>query len=437
MSYIPIILSILILLMISAFFSASETAFLSLSKAQVRRLQNGSGRERIVHRLLKDSQRMLGTVLLGNLFVNTLLTVLTATLMSRLVASTLVSSILSIAVVAPILILGGELIPKIRGLRHNLSIALFAAPILLFLSYPLAPILWVLNGISIAVLKLLGFYSEGASWEALTNGELLATFDSAESTGAATSREHDLLERILRFGTIQAREIMLPRMQIVGIEDTTTLDEAFRIARKSDFSALPVFHENLDDVWCVLSFDRILRFRNTPLGARPLSSFRKAFEGEKTKDGVELPVSPIEFVPGTANIEKLLQTMRSRALRVCIVVSEYGGTQGMVTRSMILEEIVGRYAFSGRDFNRLLKHNGGYLADGRARLRMVEDELECEFDVEAETLAGFVMEMLGRIPAPGDSFEEQGYRFQVVRTAGRLASAVLINKLQPEGKEEE
>ena len=261
--------------MISAFFSASETAFLSLSKAQVRRLQNGSGRERIVHRLLKDSQRMLGTVLLGNLFVNTLLTVLTATLMSRLVASTLVSSVLSIAVVAPILILGGELIPKIRGLRHNLSVALFAAPILLFLSYPLAPILWVLNGISIAVLKLLGFYSEGASWEALTNGELLATFDSAESTGAATSREHDLLERILRFGTIQAREIMLPRMQIVGIEDTTTLDEAFRIARKSDFSALPVFHENLDDVWCVLSFDRILKFRNTPLGARPLSSFRK------------------------------------------------------------------------------------------------------------------------------------------------------------------
>ena len=132
--------------------------------------------------------------------------------------------------------------------------------------------------------------------------------------------DDDVIEDIMESNVISANTL----------EDQESVAQMFT---KYDFSALPVFHENLDDVWCVLSFDRILRFRNTPLGARPLSSFRKAFEGEKTKDGVELPVSPIEFVPGTANINKLLQTMRSRALRVCIVVSEYGPLTSMVLTS--------------------------------------------------------------------------------------------------------
>ena len=421
--FLPIFLGILALLGCSAFFSSAETALMSMSKAQLRRLKNDDARGRMVYRLLKDSQRMMGTILLGNLFVNPLLTALSADLLGQRLASPRLGALLSILLVTPTLVLAGELLPKINGLRHNLAIARFAAPLLLLLSYLLAPLLWILNGLSQGVQKLLGLGGEKNSWESLTSGELVATIDSAASAGEATSREHDLLGRILRFGTIQAKEIMLPRPQIQGLDDSLTLREAFSLAQKSDLGVLPVFQGNLDEIWGALSFADLLKYRDSALGDRPLSSFRHALE-EGSRD---TPLTPVDFVPGTARIDRLLEQMRKGALRLAIIVSEYGGTLGMVTPSMILEEVVGRYAFSGRDVNHLQKRNGGFLADGRARLRMVEDALGTSFPgAEAETLAGFVMERLGRIPAPGDQFFEEGLRFQVVRTAGRLASAVMI-----------
>ncbi|MGN0867125.1 MAG: hemolysin family protein [Oligosphaeraceae bacterium] len=430
--FLPILLGILALLGCSAFFSSAETALMSMSKAQLRRLKNDDARGRMVYRLLTDSQRMMGAILLGNLFVNTLLAALTADVLGHHLSSPRMGALLSILLVTPTLVLAGELLPKINGLRHNLAIARFAAPLILLLSYLLAPLLWMLNGVSRGVQRLFGLGGGNHSWESLTSAELVATIDSAASAGEATSREHDLLGRILRFGTIQAKEIMLPRPQIQGLDDSLTLRDAFPLAQKSDLGVLPVFQGNLDEIWGALSFADLLKYRDSSLGDRPLASFRRPLE-EGSRD---TPLTPVEFVPGTARIDHLLEQMRKGSLRLAIIVSEYGGTLGMVTPSMILEEVVGRYAFSGRDVNHLQKRNGGFLADGRARLRMVEDALGCAFPgAEAETLAGFVMERLGRIPAPGDQFYEEGLRFQVVRTAGRLASAVMI--YPPQGPEED
>ncbi len=420
---LPIFLGILALLALSAFFSCAETALMSISKAQLRRLKNDDRRGRMVHRLLTDAQRTLGTILLCNLFVNTLLAALSAELLGRNLPDPRMGALLSILLVTPVLVLAGELLPKVNGLRHNLALARFSAPPLLLLSWLLTPLLFLLNGLCQGIQRLLGLGKDQGSWEALTSGELVATIDSATSAGEATRREHDLLARILRFGTIQAKEIMLPRPQLQGLEDSLTLREAFPIALKSDLGDLPVYHENLDEIWGALSFADLLRYRESPLADRPLADFRARLEaGEK-----DIPLTPVDFVPGTAHIDRLLERMRKHSLRLSIVVSEYGGTLGMVTPAMILEEVVGRYAFSGRDVNRLQKRNGGFLADGRARLRIVEEALGCTFpDAEAETIAGFVMERLGRIPAPGDQFFEGDRRFQVVRTAGRLASAVMI-----------
>jgi CBS domain containing-hemolysin-like protein len=429
-SLLPILFGVLLLLAASAFFSGSETALMSLGKAQLRRLKNESALGRIIYKLLKNSQRTMGTILLGNLFVNTLLAALTAELLTRHLSSPRLGALLSILLVTPVLILAGELLPKINGLRFNVAAAKCCAPVLLVLSWILTPLLWILDWICRGVQALLGAGKSEGSWESLTSGELVATIDVATSGGAATRREHELLARILRFGSIQAKEIMLPRPQMPGLDDSLTLREAFPLAQKSDLGDLPVYHGNPDEIWGALSFADLLKFRNSPLADTPLATFRAPLEnGEKD---TALPVTPVEFVPGAAPIDRLLETMRKDSLRICVVVSEYGGTLGMVTPSMILEEVVGRYAFSGQDVNRLQKRPGGYLGDGRARFRMVEETLQWDFsDTEAETLAGFVMERLGRIPAPGDAFVEDGYRFQVVRTAGRIPSAILISK-QPE-----
>ena len=386
----------------------------------------------MVHRLLCDSQRVLGTILLGNLFVNTLLTALTAEIIARFMHSAAYGAICSIAIVTPILILGGELLPKISCLRHNLAMARFCAPFLLLLSKLLTPLLWILNGITTFCQRMLGMGKNSASWEELTKAEVTAAFASATSTGGATTREHDLLERIMRFGTIQAKEIMIPRPKITAIDDSMTLRQLLVTTQQCNFNYLPVYHKTIDEIWGALAFTDIIRLYGTPQAHLPLATFRNALENGESD---ELPVSSIDFIPGSAKIDSVLENMRRKSLRLAVVVSEYGGTLGLLTRSMILEEVVGRYASSGRDVNRIIRHNGTFMADGRMRLRILGNVLNTEFnDTEADTLAGFVMERLGRIPACGDSFTEGTFRFQVIRTVGQLASAVNITPVKEEQK---
>lgn len=404
---------------------------MSLSKAQLRRLQNGSGRERIVYNLLQNSERVMGTILLGNLFVNTLLTALTAEIIARFLHSAVWGAVFSIVIVTPVIILAGELLPKITCLKHNLAMARFCAPILLFLSRLLTPLLWILNGITSLCKRLFGLGKGAASWEELTSAEVNAAFKAAASTGGATTREHDLLERIMRFGTIRAKEIMIPRPQITAIDDSLTLQQLVATTDQCNFNYLPVYHRNIDEIWGVLAFTDILRLYGTPQAQVPLASFRNAIESGKESD--EMPVSGILFFPGSARIDSILEKMRMKSLRLAVVVSEYGGTLGLLTRSMLLEEIVGRYATSGRDVNRLIPHHGSFMADGRIRMRILGEALECHFDdTETDSLAGFVMERLGRVPACGDFFTENGFRFQVIRTVGQIASAVNITPVKQE-----
>ena len=438
-SYLPIGLGILCLLALSAFFSGSETALMSLSRAQLRRLENGSSRDRAIHALMQDPQKLLATILLGNLFVNTLLTALTAELLARLLDALPAENalwlklrggatvVLSILVVTPLLILFGELTPKVNAYRNNLAPARRAAKPLLVLQRATTPLLWLLNGVTSLLLRLFHVKSSAAAWQMFTADEIAATLDAGTATGATSQREHELLERILRFGTVEASEIMVPRTKIVGVSDELTLQEACDVAMTCDYNYLPVYHGNLDEIWGVLPFTDALLWSSRPGRERPLAQFRVPLENGAAPEN--LPVSPIAFVPGSAKIERILSDMKRNHCRMNVVVSEYGGTEGLVTRSAILEEIVGRYAFSGRDFNRLqpLPSKEGFLADGRARLRSIEEALDLNFEnTEADTLSGFVTERLGKIPANGDAFHEAGYRFLVARTSGKLAAAVTI-----------
>ena len=440
LSYLPICLGILGLLALSAFFSGSETALMSLSRAQLRRLKNGRSRDRAIFTLMQNPQKVLATILLGNLFVNTLLTALAAELLSRLMDMLpiegaawqrlhgVIAVVMSILVITPILILLGELAPKVNAYRNNLGPARFAAKPLLAFQRLATPLLWVLDGITSLFLRLFRVNAPHSAWQMLTPDEVAATLDAGTATGATSQREHELLGRILRFGTIEATEVMVPRTKIVGISDALTLQEACEFAKRCDYNYLPVYHATIDEIWGVLAFTDALLWSIRPGRERPLAQFRVPLENGAAPEN--LPVSPIYFVPGTAKIERMLADMKRNHCRMNVVVSEYGGTEGLVTRSAILEEIVGRYAFSGRDYNRLQPlpaGKAGFLADGRARLRNVEETLGLEFkDTEADTLSGFVTERLGKIPTNGDAFHEAGYRFLVARTAGKLAAAITI-----------
>lgn len=457
MSNLPILAAIIFLLYCSAFFSGSETALMSLSRSQLRRMENGNSEDRAIHRLMRDPQHVLATILVGNLFVNMLMTVLTAALFSRLLLSPggptelilecfgieitgvvwreksgLVASALNIAVLTPLLILFGELAPKVRAYRSNLPVSRNCARPLLFISRLLHPVLFILGGVSNFLQRLFGIKPDANSWIMLTTDEVAAAIDAAANTGTANSREKELLERIMRFSTICVKEIMVPRTQIAAIPDDVTLGEAARLFHKKAFSCVPVYHGDIDDIWGVITFADTLEWLNQAISDRPLSSYRQAVEDAAARPAGKsthsvLPLHGALFVPASARIDMILSQMRKEGGRLRIVVSEYGGTLGLVTRGMILEEIVGRYACSGRDYNQIRRlPDNVLLADGRARLRNIEERLGIETNSESDTLGGFIMERLGKIAVPGDEVRFDSWRFRVVRTADRVPSAIKI-----------
>jgi putative hemolysin len=466
-NYLPISAAILVLLALSAFFSGSETALMSLSRAQVKRMANGTLGERAAYRLLKMPQRLLAIVLVGNMLVNGLLIALCATLLTRIMGSPgqpglydvllvpvlqlagvqltepgwhklqeVLGIILNIALVTPILIIFGELSPKSIAYRNNLQITRFSAIPLLYFGKLLTPLLWLLQKISAIFQRLLGLKDQQDAWGMLTQDEIAASIAASEAVGATSGHERELLERIMRFGNIIASDIMVPRTEIIGVEDGLSLRQAFEQIRTSQHSFLPVYHEDFDDIWGVIAFTDFPSWLNSPEQDRTLADFRSELgcKGERP-----LPVYPVSFVPPSVKIDRLLADMRKQSIHFTIVVGEYGETLGIVTISAILEEVIGRFATSGGNYNELrrLSDDDGWLADGRARLRMVGEKLKTQFPGESDSIGGLLMEVLGRVPATGDKITAGDYTLSVVNMAGNRVGAVAIRPLTPQTEEEE
>ncbi|NLF93573.1 MAG: HlyC/CorC family transporter [Oligosphaeraceae bacterium] len=467
-NYLPISTAILVLLAFSAFFSGSETAIMSLSRAQVKRMANGTLGERAAYRLLKLPQRLLAIVLVGNMLVNVLLTALCATLLSRIMLGSpgqpglydalllpalqvagvqmtepgwnklqeVLGIVLNIALLTPILIIFGELSPKSIAYRNNLQFTRFSAIPLLYFGKLLAPLLWLLQSISAVFQRLLGLHGPQDAWGMLTQDEIAASLAASEAGGATSGHERELLERIMRFGHITASDIMVPRTEIVGVEDSLSLRQAFEQIRVSQHSFLPVYHEDFDDVWGVIAFTDFPYWLNRPEQDRPLADFRTELgrKGER-----RLPVYKVSFVPPSVKIDRLLADMRKQSIHFTIVVGEYGGTLGIVTISAILEEVIGRFATSGGNYNELrrLSTDDGWLADGRARLRIVGEKLKTQFPGESDSIGGLLMEVMGRVPAIGDRITAGGYDLCVTSMVGNRVGAVAIRPLLLRAAEEE
>jgi len=462
LSFLPILLGIAVLLFFSAFFSSSETALLSLKRAEVKRMGNGGRAEQVAAKLLKRPERLLATILVGNMFVNVLLASLCAALLARLLAigggpaqfcesaaarfnmglsaqtlagvDEIAGALLNVIIVTPLLMIFGEQTPKVIAYAYAPQLACAAAYPLRFLGVVLAPGIWCLHSLSGFLLRLLG-HNSGNSWEALTSDELVASLSAGAAGGATNERERELLQRILRLGAIDVKEIMVPRTELVAVSDTMTLQEAFDKARANRISRMPVYHGDLDDIWGVLSFGDYPRWRNQPEMAMPLGDFRERIGVADEQDAqltMYSPVYPVYMVPETVKIDRLLTTMRKRSAQFAVVVGEYGGTSGIVTLNDILEEVIGRYSRNGFNEDVLRENNGVILADGRAHLRVLQERFGDAFandEGSADTIGGLVMEKLGRLPRTGDTVALPGFLVRVNRMAGRRVGSVAITAI--------
>lgn len=419
-----------VLLGLSAFFSGSETALFSLSRAQVQRLRQSGGRTgRAAADLLAFPRRLLITILVGNMVVNVATASILATLATRLVGNSGIG--LAIFVATLLLLIFGEVTPKTFAVRNAVVVSRLAALPLSAFARAIFPVRCVLRHITNALLFLLQ-HGRIQSERLLTSRELAAAFELGEAEGVIDTLEREMIEHIFEFRHIDARELMVPRTELVCVPESATIAEAVALSRASGRSRLPVHSGQVDEIWGVLDIRELAAWRGHDIHDRTIRDF-VAF-----RDGLgETPprplVRPAFLVPETRHAGDLLQDMRRTGSHMALLVDEYGGTAGIVTLRRIVDEFLGGVPARGRNGAPLyVKRRRGLEILGEARVRDVNQELGLDLPLGiADTVGGYVLSLFGDLPTENEQVADERYVFRVLRLDGRRIDAVAVQTPTP------
>lgn len=406
--YLPLALFIAVLFCFSAFFSASETAYFSLSRAAVLGLERGGRRERMAARLLDDPRMLLVTILFGNLLVNIAATSSVTALAIGLWGQEGIG--VAVAVMTVLILLVGEITPKSLALKAAPSFVVDAAPMLRVLMFVFTPVRLVLGAIADRTVegsrRLLG--------ESRTDygaRELAAAVELGHRDGLFGEFEKDVLTNLFLFSEVTAREAQTPRHEVFTLAVDTPLGEAIVQVRRRGFSRVPLVEQGGEEIVGMVFAKDLLRFsRHDRISLREI-------------------MRPALFVPGSKRIRDLFGELIAARQTIVVVVDEHGAYTGILSLEDILEEIFGEIR------NRREPHveeyhraGGGVVAEGTMSLRDLNELLGARLDADGvETVAGWLIERIGRIPREGEAFELEGLRFLVLS-----AEPVRVSKLKIE-----
>ena len=412
--HLPLALALVALLAFSGFFSASETAFFSLSRSATSEMARGTKRERTVAHVLEDPRMLLVTILFGNLLVNTAATSVVTALAIGIFGERGVG--ISFAVMTVVILLVGEISPKSLVLKNPRRFAVSAAPALRFLMIVSSPVRIVLGAIADFTVersrRLLG--ERGERYGAR---ELAAAVEMGHRDGLFGEFEKEVLTNLFLISETTAREIVTPRHEIFALDVDTPLGEAVVQVRAHGFSRVPLYEGTRDTIVGVLhAKDLLRRSRDDRVGLRDL-------------------LRPATFVPESRRIRDLFQDLVTAHRHMVLVVDEHGTVMGLLTREDILEEIFGEIRNPREprveEYHRLGENR--IVVEGTVGLREVNAVLAARFAAaDVETIAGFLIERIGRIPRDGESFTIDGFRFLVLS-----AEPMRVNKLKIERVDEE
>ncbi|WP_457680164.1 hemolysin family protein [Thermovibrio sp.] len=410
-------LALAVLVFLSALFSASETAFFSLNTLRLERLaKEGDKRARELLNFLSRPADLIATILVGNEMVNVAIAATSAVLFVNLFGEEL-GTTLSVPITVIFLLIFGEVTPKTLAIKYSERYAFFIFPIIKLVYYLTYPVRVVLVGIASLILKPFGVELFSSPKE-LTDEDFMLLVSEGAKEGTIAQEEKELIDRTLDLGEIFVKEIMVPKHKIFALKEDMSVKEALELLKGVKFSRIPLYRDSLDQISGILYTRRII----------PLTLSREDLEKPLSSFSVE----PF-FVPEFLTIDKLLEEMQKTKKHMAVVVDEYGNTAGIVTLDDILREIVGELPDEKgqeREFEELSK--GRYRFIGRTPidemievLNLPEDELLEEVD----TVSGFVMAKLGKIPKVGDSFNYKNYKFTVESMEGNRVGSVLAERV--------
>lgn len=414
---LAVLVSILgVLLLLSAFFSGSETALMSLNRYQLRhKARQGHRGAVLAERLLQRPDRLIGLILLGNNLVNFSAASLVAVISLKIGGQPALA--IGTVVLTLVVLIFSETAPKTLAALHPEKLAFPAAVIyypLLKIAYPFV---WLTNTIANGVLYLLGVREGDTELQSLTREELRTLVH--EAGGRISGRYQQMLLSILDLEKVTVDDVMVPHNEIVGIDLDDDVAEINQVINQSEHTRLPVYHDNIDKVLGILHLRRLAN-----LASR-----------EVDKKAIRQLLDEPYFVPeGTPLSTQLVQFQRRR-LRIAMVVDEYGDIQGIVTLEDILEEIVGEFTTDPADDDEdiVSEGNGRFLIDGTMNVRELNKVQNWELPTDGpKTVNGLILELLETIPDPGTCLMIEGYPVEIIATDDNRISSVRIGQKETE-----
>lgn len=413
------LLILLLLLVGSALVSGSEVAYFSLQPSDIHSLENKSSEtDKRVMELLEKPKTLLATILISNNLINVGIVILSSYILSNFIEETqdpLTFFLIQVIAITFLILLFGEILPKVYASRNAL---LFSKRMAGFL----AIIVWLFRPLSTVLIRSGNLLDRGVRRGGGNNQEVLSVNDlsqALELTQESTSgiEEQRLLEGIVRFGNTNVKQIMTPRLDVIALEEKKTYQEVLQSIRDAGFSRIPVFQETFDQISGVLYIKDLL----------PHLDASEDFEWVKLQ-------RPAFFVPEQKKIDDLLQEFRAKRIHMAVVVDEFGGTSGIVTLEDVIEEIVGDISdefdveeliFSKLDDNTYVFEGKTPLNDFYKVIDIIGNEFE-EEKGEADTLAGFLLEIAGKFPELQEEIVFNQYRFTVEALDNRRIQRIKV-----------
>lgn len=397
-------IALIILLISSALISGTEVAFFSISQVDIDELSAKNEKDTVV-KLLQKPKKLLATILITNNFINILIVLLFASLGAELlkdfddsIFGIHVRFLIEVVLVTFLILLFGEVLPKVYASRKAVRFASFMSKPVQVLNLLLTPLSAPLINLTNVVERSLGNKTNIFSVETLSQALELT------SKGATTKDEQKILEGIVSFGNTETVQIMKPRIDIFALSDTETYEAVLDKILKNGYSRNPVYHENIDTIIGVLYAKDLLAHLN-----------KETFKWQR------LLREPL-FVPENKKLDDLLAEFQEKKNHLAIVVDEYGGTSGLVTLEDVIEEIVGdindEFDEDDLSYSKIDEHN--YIFEGKTTIKdfckVLGDEDQALFEAEkgeSETLAGFILEISGKFPKRGDQINFKKYTFTI------------------------
>jgi len=411
------ILAIFALVILSAFFSAAETAYSSITRVRFKAMAESKSKRQVWAAALGENfEKLITTILIGNNIVNIGAATLATLFFTRVIEDATIAGTVSTIAITLIVLFVGEVAPKTLAKRNPEPIAIFSAPLILFLYYLFYPMNWILGLWQKLLTKI--FKKKGDT--AITDEVLITYVDEAEDSGEIDAEESELIKSAIEFDDLTVEDALTPRVDIVAVDVTTPVDKVLDIFRETGHSRIPVYKGNIDNI----------------IGILNEKDFYKLYmDGQKKIRN--MMSKEVVLVPPSTKISDLLKRLQKGKMHIAIVISEFGGTMGIITLEDILEELVGENWDEHDEIEEPVKKisdteyeiAGQYSVDDFFDLFEIDRDPD---DYDSVTISGFVGEILDRTPQENDTLSFDNLFIKVLKVEyNRIASIyVKVNKKQ-------